>query len=359
MALSGAKYNASLRVLGNIFSHESAWQQPVIAIHTDPSLDPGASPANGDRYILSDTGALNANFGTITGVGNNDLVEFDGTDFVVIHDVSVVGEGATVWNKDDNTQYNYNGTAWATVDLSSKQDTSEKVQGDGYASLDANAKIPSAQLPAIAITDVFSVADITARDALTVGTGDGEVQEGDVALVTDASADANITSGAASYIYNGSGWSLLKAGDEVLSVNGDTGVITVNAINQLSGDITTSAASGSQSLAATIADDAVTAAKIVTDAVGADALNYSDAKLRSGALSDPFTASLTRTFTHNWATTDVAVEIFDSVTGETCFVDNIVRTSNAVAITLNQEPENSLRILLRELDGSQTTITVS
>ncbi len=99
----------------------------------------------------------------------------------------------------------------------------------GVASLDANGKIPSSQLPAIAVTDVFPVADIAARDALTVGAGDGEVQEGDVAIVVDASADAAITAGAASYIYGGSSWLLLKAGDEVLSVNGQTGVVALDA----------------------------------------------------------------------------------------------------------------------------------
>lgn len=101
-------------------------------------------------------------------------------------------------------------------------------QLDGKATL-SGGKIPSSQLPAIAITEVFSVADIAARDALTIGTGDGEVQEGDVAIVTDASADAAITSGAASYIYDGSAWALLKAGDEVLSINGNTGAVTLDA----------------------------------------------------------------------------------------------------------------------------------
>jgi hypothetical protein len=103
-----------------------------------------------------------------------------------------------------------------------------QTQIDSKADL-VGGKIPSSQLPAIAITEVFAVADIAARDALTVGTGDGEVQEGDVVRVTDASADANITSGAASYIYDGSAYVLLKAGDEVLSVNGNTGVVTLDA----------------------------------------------------------------------------------------------------------------------------------
>jgi hypothetical protein len=113
--------------------------------------------------------------------------------------------------------------------LDNKIETSEKGAANGVATLDANSKIPSSQVPAIAITDVFEVADIAARDALTIGSGDGEVQEGDVVIVTDASADPAITAGAASYIYDGSAYKLLKAGDEVLSVNGETGVVTLDA----------------------------------------------------------------------------------------------------------------------------------
>jgi len=108
------------------------------------------------------------------------------------------------------------------------RDADKGVAG-GVASLDGGGKIPSSQLPAIAITEVFTAADITARDALTIGSGAGEVQEGDVVIVADASADVNITSGAASYIYDGSAYLLLKAGDEVLSVNGETGAVTLDS----------------------------------------------------------------------------------------------------------------------------------
>ena len=69
------------------------------------------------------------------------------------------------------------------------QDALQELQGDidtingkvgsanGIASLDATGKVPSSQIPALAIIDVNVVADIAARDALTV-------QEGDVALVS-------------------------------------------------------------------------------------------------------------------------------------------------------------------------------
>ena len=89
------------------------WQTAVLGIQVDDTLDPGATPATGARYILTDVGNLNANFGTIAGVGNNDIVEFNGDEFIVAYDVSVKGEGAFVNNEANNTSYYYTGSAWS------------------------------------------------------------------------------------------------------------------------------------------------------------------------------------------------------------------------------------------------------
>jgi hypothetical protein len=106
----------------------------------------------------------------------------------------------------------------------------DKGVANGVASLDAGGKIPSAQIPAIAITEVFVVADIAARDALTVGPGAGEIQTGDVVIVVDASADAGVASGSASYIYDGSAYQrILVPDDLVLSVNGNVGAVVLSS----------------------------------------------------------------------------------------------------------------------------------
>lgn len=89
----------------------------------------------------------------------------------------------------------------------------EKGSANGVATLDANSKIPSSQLPAIAITDVFVVADISARDALTV-------EEGDVAKVTDSGNGLPKT-----YIYDGAMWIEIESGSDVDSVFGRTGAV--------------------------------------------------------------------------------------------------------------------------------------
>lgn len=91
------------------------WDDPVIAIQTDATLDPGASPATGDRYILEASSTLHANFGTITGVGDDDIVEYNGAAWVIDFDASAVGEGETVYNKATNSSYTYNGSAWVVM----------------------------------------------------------------------------------------------------------------------------------------------------------------------------------------------------------------------------------------------------
>lgn len=101
---------------------------------------------------------------------------------------------------------------------------------NGVATLNANGKLTAAQIPAIAITETFVAANIAARDALIVGPADGEVQEGDVAIVTDASADPNVDAGGASYIYDGAAWQrLLNPNSPVQSVNGQTDVVVLDS----------------------------------------------------------------------------------------------------------------------------------
>lgn len=76
-----------------------------------------------------------------------------------------------------------------------------------------NGKVPTSELPAIAFTEVYVVADLTARDALTV-------QEGDVAIVQDIGGGES-----ASYIYDGTAWQqLLTPTDGVTAVTGSGGL---------------------------------------------------------------------------------------------------------------------------------------
>lgn len=92
-----------------------------------------------------------------------------------------------------------------------------KGAANGVATLDGSSKIPTSQLPSLAITSVTVVADITARDALTV-------QEGDVAKVTDAGSGLPQT-----FMWDGdSTWISLEDGSDVTTVNGYTGTVVLH-----------------------------------------------------------------------------------------------------------------------------------
>lgn len=95
----------------------------VLGIQTDNTLDPGASPAAGDSYIITNAASLHANFGTIntdtegnaTTLANNDVVEYVGSAFYVKFDASEEGEGAFAYNEADNKLYVFT-TSWAALD---------------------------------------------------------------------------------------------------------------------------------------------------------------------------------------------------------------------------------------------------
>jgi hypothetical protein len=89
---------------------------------------------------------------------------------------------------------------------------SQRGAANGVASLDANGLVPSAQIPPLALGEVHSVADNVARDALTV-------QEGDIAVTADS---GNM------YIYDGSSWLQITTTADVLSVNGQTGTVSLD-----------------------------------------------------------------------------------------------------------------------------------
>ena len=88
------------------------WQESVLEIQTDGTTDPGASPTLGDRYLLADIASANINFGVITGVADDDIVEYDGTNFFIAYNVSDNTEGGSVWDEATNNYYVYNGTSW-------------------------------------------------------------------------------------------------------------------------------------------------------------------------------------------------------------------------------------------------------
>ena len=89
----------------------------------------------------------------------------------------------------------------------------------GIASLDSSGKIPTGQLPAIAISDTFVVSSQSAMLALTA-------EVGDVAVRTDQNKSYILKTAGASTLAN---WQeLLTPTDSVLSVDGNTGAIVLS-----------------------------------------------------------------------------------------------------------------------------------
>lgn len=94
------------------------FQADVWDMQVDDTLDVTGA-VKGERYIITDKDALHASFGTITDLGNGDIVEHDGTEFVVAYDVDGKGPGALVWNRRESAGGNaagqferWNGVDW-------------------------------------------------------------------------------------------------------------------------------------------------------------------------------------------------------------------------------------------------------
>lgn len=150
---------------------------------------------------------------------------------------------------------------------------------NGVATLDSSGKIPVTQLPSVVMEYQGSWNPNTNTPTLSDGTGTNgyvyyvtALRSAAVSGLTDPSmvnfqiGDLIIYSAAVGK------WQLVTPAAGVQSVNGSQGAVTVNAINQLTGDVTAGPASGSASAAATIAAGAVTAAKLatITDGVTLD-----------------------------------------------------------------------------------------
>ena len=138
---------------------------------------------------------------------------------------SVNGQiGAVVITKADLGLSNVDNTSDANKPISAatqalldlKEDKANKGIPNGYAGLDSLGKVPTTQLPALAITDTNVVATQAAMLAVTA-------EVGDVAIRTDLSKTFILTASPASNLAN---WQeVLSPTNGVTSINGQTGTI--------------------------------------------------------------------------------------------------------------------------------------
>ena len=129
----------------------------------------------------------------------------------------------------------------------------------GVASLDVSGKVPVSQLPSVVMEYQGSWNPNTNTPALSDGTGtNGYVywvsaaKSGAVSGNTDPSMINFQIGDLVLYSSSVGKWQLTTPAAGVSSVNGAQGAVTVNAINQLTGDVTAGPASGSASAASSL-----------------------------------------------------------------------------------------------------------
>jgi len=92
------------------------FQSDVKAVQTDATLVV-STPTLGDRYIITNIADLDSGFGSITGVGNGDIVEYDGDKFNVVYDVSERGDGVFVYAQTEKQYYRFVDSLWSVAVL--------------------------------------------------------------------------------------------------------------------------------------------------------------------------------------------------------------------------------------------------
>lgn len=91
------------------------FQADVLAMVTNDELVPTTTvPAGMEavRYIILDAENINAAFGTITGLEDNDIVAYEDGNWFVAYDVSEKGPGALTWNRESERWKKWDGTQW-------------------------------------------------------------------------------------------------------------------------------------------------------------------------------------------------------------------------------------------------------
>lgn len=146
---------------------------------------------------------------------------------------------------------------------------SQKGAANGVTPLDSSSKIPLMYLPSVVMEYQGSWNPTTNTPTLSDGTGtNGYVYyvsaafAGPISGLNDPSMHNFQIGDLVIYSSALAAWQLVTPAAGVQSVNGSQGVVIVNAINQLTGDVTAGPASQSQSVAATIAPNAVTNSKL-------------------------------------------------------------------------------------------------
>ncbi|AMS01281.1 virion protein [Bacillus phage AR9] len=92
------------------------FQNDVKAIQSDATLVID-SPVVGDRYVIKDPTTLDSSFGEIEGLEAGDIVQYDGSKFVVTYDVSSKGDGVLLFSQSEKQFFKYVNNTWTIANL--------------------------------------------------------------------------------------------------------------------------------------------------------------------------------------------------------------------------------------------------
>jgi hypothetical protein len=254
------------------------------------------------------------------------------------------------------------------------ENVANKGAANGYAPLNSSGKLDNSYLN----TSVMNYHGTWDASTNTPPLADGMVgaDPGDIYIVSVAGTQ-NLGSGSITFqlddwvIYSQSNvWQKVTNNNAVSSVNGATGAVTVNAINELTGDVTAGPASGSASAAATIASGAITDSKVSATAAiavsklaagtdgyvlqtvaGIPTWTTPPASVASFKADWVTADGTTKVITHSLGSTDVMIQVFDKSNGESIELDSAIRTDgNTATLTASQAPGASgWRVLILKL----------
>ena len=335
------------------------FQADVLEVQVDNTLDPGASPTLGDRYIITDSGNLHANFGTITGVGDDDIVEYDGADFVVIYDVSAEGAGAIAWSTDDASFQYYDGSQWsafggidalvAGTGLAKSGNTLNINMGAGIATLPSDeVGIDLLTSGGLELVDPSLETTSTATDAVIAVKLNGSTltrAAGGLSVSSAGITETQLaTSVAGNGITGGNGTALSVVADTGISVSG-SGV----AFDTTFGDARYATLTGATFTGAVVlnADPTVAlgaATKQYVDAIDTRVTTLEGQQEFGHHDSGNLTANTSHTVTHNLGTQYLSVTVID--TSGYVVIPEDIQFDSANALTVTLSASESVRVVV-------------
>lgn len=197
--------------------------------------------------------------------------------------------------------------------------TAVKGLANGLASLGSDGKLPTSQLPSLAITSTNVVSSQAAMLALSA-------EEGDVAIRTDNGKTYLLAGSDPTSLAN---WKEVTAGGAVTSVNGQSGNVSLSTTNISEGT--------NLYFTSARAKDAAVSGNI-TDSDQGKAPTLQLLKSYAAPLSNlskaTWSGTNSLTVNHNQGTKDVEWTIFDLISGERIVVDDVTWGANNNSFTL-------------------------